>query len=55
MLLFQSLIPTIKIEKVAINLKVAKQVDAFRRQRDGLPGRPEAIRRPMDIGLKARE
>ena len=30
-----------------------KSLDAWRRQQDDLPGRPEAIRRLVEIGLEA--
>ena len=31
-----------------------KQLDDWRRKQDDLPGRPEAIRRLVEIGLKAK-
>jgi hypothetical protein len=32
-----------------------KQIDNWRRQQDDLPDRPQAIRRLVEIGLKAKE
>ncbi|WP_256570579.1 hypothetical protein [Bradyrhizobium sp. CCGUVB1N3] len=34
--------------------ELAKPLDDWRRVQDDLPGRPEAIRRLVDIGLKAK-
>ena len=31
-----------------------KDIDDWRRHQDDLPGRPEAIRRLVDLGLKAK-
>ncbi|MCP1915896.1 hypothetical protein J2R96_008376 [Bradyrhizobium elkanii] len=39
---------------VRLQPEMAKKIDDFRRQQDDLPGRPEAIRRLVEIGLKAR-
>lgn len=39
---------------VRIQPDMAKEIDDWRRQRDDLPGRPEAIRRLVEIGLKAK-
>jgi len=33
---------------------MAKQIDAWRRGQDDLPGRPEAIRRLIELALKAK-
>jgi hypothetical protein len=33
---------------------MAKALDDWRRKQDDLPGRPEAIRRLVDLGLKAK-
>jgi hypothetical protein len=33
---------------------MAKQLDDWRRAQDDLPGRPEAIRRLVDLGLKVK-
>jgi hypothetical protein len=45
------------VESEAINVRMAvdaiKSLDAWRRQQDDLPGRPEAIRRLVEIGLEA--
>jgi hypothetical protein len=45
------------VESKAINVRMAvdaiKSLDAWRRQQDDLPGRPEAIRRLVEIGLEA--
>ena len=38
---------------VRVQPDMAKQLDAWRRQQDDLPGRPEAIRRLVEIGLEA--
>ncbi len=34
--------------------EMAKQLDDWRRKQDDLPGRPEAIRRLVEIGLRAK-
>jgi hypothetical protein len=39
---------------VRIQPEMAKQLDDWRRKQDDLPGRPEAIRRLVDLGLKAK-
>ena len=39
---------------VRIQPDMAKQLDDWRRKQDDLPGRPEAIRRLVEIGLKAK-
>ncbi len=39
---------------VRIQPDMAKALDDWRRQQDDLPGRPEAIRRLVEIGLKAK-
>ena len=39
---------------VRVQPEMAKQLDDWRRQQDDLPGRPEAIRRLVEIGLKAK-
>jgi hypothetical protein len=45
------------VESKAINVRMVvdalKSLDAWRRQQDDLPGRPEAIRRLVEIGLDA--
>jgi hypothetical protein len=45
------------VESEAINVRMAldaiKSLDAWRRQQEDLPGRPEAIRRLVAIGLEA--
>ncbi|MGY3445620.1 hypothetical protein [Bradyrhizobium sp. USDA 4473] len=43
-------------EPVLVRLQpdMAKKIDDFRRQQDDLPGRPEAIRRLVEIGLRAK-
>lgn len=42
-----------------INIRVdeefLKRLDDWRRRQDDLPGRPEAIRRLVEIGLRARK
>jgi hypothetical protein len=40
---------------VRVQPDMAKQLDDWRRKQDDLPGRPEAIRRLVEIGLKARK
>ncbi|WP_339156997.1 hypothetical protein [Bradyrhizobium sp. 2S1] len=37
---------------VRLQADMAKKIDDFRRQQDDLPGRPEAIRRLVEIGLE---
>ena len=39
---------------VRVQPDVAKQLDDWRRKQDDLPGRPEAIRRLVELGLKAK-
>ena len=39
---------------VRIQPDMAKQIDAWRRGQDDLPGRPEAIRRLIELALKAK-
>ncbi|OAF06679.1 hypothetical protein AYJ54_19345 [Bradyrhizobium centrolobii] len=39
---------------VRIQNDLAKQIDDWRRQENDLPGRPEAIRRLVEIGLKVK-
>lgn len=39
---------------VRIQPDMAKQLDDWRRNQDDLPGRPEAIRRLVELGLKAK-
>jgi hypothetical protein len=45
------------VESKAINVRMAidaiKSLDAWRRQQEDLPGRPEAIRRLIAAGLEA--
>jgi hypothetical protein len=40
---------------VRVQPDMAKQLDDWRRKQDDLPGRPEAIRRLVEIGLKAKK
>jgi len=40
---------------VRVQPEMAKQLDDWRRKQEDLPGRPEAIRRLVEIGLKARK
>jgi hypothetical protein len=46
------------VESEAINVRMTidalKSLDDWRRKQDDLPGRPEAIRRLVDLGLKAK-
>jgi hypothetical protein len=39
---------------VRIQADMAKQLDDWRRKQDDLPGRPEAIRRLLELALKAK-
>jgi hypothetical protein len=39
---------------VRVQPDMAKQLDDWRRKQDELPGRPEAIRRLVELGLKAK-
>ncbi|MHC1947297.1 hypothetical protein IF803_23230 [Bradyrhizobium sp. UFLA06-06] len=39
---------------VRLQPEMAKKIDDFRRQQEDLPGRPEAIRRLVELGLKMR-
>jgi hypothetical protein len=46
------------VESEAVNVRMAIDtlavIDDWRRKQDDLPGRPEAIRRLVEIGLKAK-
>lgn len=46
------------VESEAVNVRIAveglRAIDGWRRQQDDLPGRPEAIRRLVELGLKAK-
>ena len=39
---------------VRVQPDMAKHLDDWRRKQDDLPGRPEAIRRLVELGLKAK-
>jgi hypothetical protein len=39
---------------VRVQPDLGKQIDDWRRKQDDLPGRPEAIRRLVELGLTAR-
>lgn len=39
---------------VRVQPDMAKLIDDWRRQEEDLPGRPEAIRRLIEIGLRAK-
>lgn len=45
------------VESEAVNVRLAvpalKDIDDWRREQDDLPGRPEAIRRLVELGLKS--
>jgi hypothetical protein len=47
-----------EVESEAVNVRMAKSglesIDDWRRNQPDLPGRPEAIRRLVDLGLKAK-
>jgi hypothetical protein len=40
---------------VRVQPDMAKQLDDWRRKQDDLPGKPEAIRRLVELGLKAKK
>jgi hypothetical protein len=40
---------------VRVQPDMAKKLDDWRGQQDDLPGRPEAIRRLVEVGLKAKK
>jgi len=40
---------------VRVQPEMAKHLDDWRRKQDDLPGRPEAIRRLVELGLKAKK
>ena len=46
--------PTVSGDPVTVRVQpdMAKQLDDWRRKQDDLPGRPEAIRRLVELGLK---
>ncbi len=37
-----------------LTMPALKGIDDWRHQQEDLPGRPEAIRRPLELGLKAK-
>ena len=39
---------------VRVQPDMARQLDDWRREQDDLPGRPEAIRRLVELGLKVK-
>lgn len=39
---------------VRVQPEMARELDDWRRKQDDLPGRPEAIRRLVELGLKAK-
>ena len=39
---------------VRVQPDMAKQLDDWRRQQNDLPGRPEAIRRLVELGLRSK-
>ncbi|BBC00191.1 CopG family transcriptional regulator [Bradyrhizobium elkanii] len=47
------------VESDAVNVRMTiealKDLDDWRRQQEDLPGRPEAIRRLVEIGLKGKK
>jgi hypothetical protein len=49
--------PTVTGDPVMVRIQpdMAKALDDWRRKQDDLPGRPEAIRRLVEIGLKAKK
>jgi hypothetical protein len=46
------------VESEAVTVRIAtsglRDIDDWRRKQDDLPGRPEAIRRLVELGLKAK-
>jgi hypothetical protein len=40
---------------VRVQPEMGKHLDDWRRKQDDLPGRPEAIRRLVELGLKAKK
>ena len=40
---------------VRIQPEMAKELDDWRRRQDDLPGRPEAIHRLVELGLKSKK
>jgi AMMECR1 domain-containing protein len=48
--------PSVDTEAVNVRMTVETlgTIDNWRRQQDDLPGRPEAIRRLVDLGLKGK-
>jgi hypothetical protein len=48
--------PPVDTEAVNVRLAVTalEMIDNWRRKQDDLPGRPEAIRRLVELGLKAK-
>lgn len=46
------------VESMAVNVRLpmdaVSEIDDWRRRQDDLPGRPEAIRRLVEMGLKAK-
>jgi AMMECR1 domain-containing protein len=49
--------PPVDTEAVNVRMSVTalQEIDGWRRQQDDLPGRPESIRRLVDLGLKAKK
>jgi hypothetical protein len=49
--------PTVTGDPVLVRLQpdMAKQLDDWRRKQQDLPGRPEAIRRLLGLGLKLKK
>jgi hypothetical protein len=43
------------VERRSIQPDLAKQIDDWQRKQEDLPGRPEALRRLAEIGLKAKQ
>jgi hypothetical protein len=47
------------VDTEAVNVRLAvtalESIDNWRRRQDDLPGRPEAIRRLVELGLKAKK
>jgi hypothetical protein len=47
-----------EVDSEAVNVRITKSsletIDGWRRMQDDLPGRPEAIRRLVELGLKVK-
>ena len=48
--------PPVESEAITVRMtaEFLKDLDSWRRKQDDLPGRPEAVRRLVEMGLKAK-